>query len=518
CTRTFRPDRQTSCASVSPNQPLSEENHDQASTHKGFFSKLLVLPLIGAVAGVLAIFLIGQLVPAAVGGSHGLITRYFDTNINVLTNGDPGQGWDTERWTSLVGGARMFLAHPIFGAGLGAFVLSFAREHGTFTIIHSTPLWLLAETGLVGFAVFAAAYLYVLRREIRGSIENSTDAAGILLVLSLLAFGLMAQVHDLMYQRVFWLLVGAALFSGPRPQPQVDVSTRQSRAGAELSRHDANVDYPTVRDFGREWQRFDQRDVSGPEMDRSFGEYFAAFPWESLPAGAQGFDAGCGSGRWAALVAPRVGHLHCVDASAVALRVARNRLATFGNCSLHEASLDAMPLADASMDFGYSLGVLHHLPDPAAGLAACVRKLKPGAPMLIYIYYAFDNRPGWFGLLWRASDLLCRTVSRAPFGVKAAFAEIVAALIYWPLARSARLFERCGADVENWPLGTYRWRSFYTMRTDALDRLGAWLEHRMTAAQIEAMMKRAGLTDIRFSPSVPFWCAVGRRTGRREDA
>jgi hypothetical protein len=45
------------------------------------------------------------------------------------------------------------------------------------------------------------------------------------------------------------------------------------------------------------------------------------------------------------------------------------------------------------MDFGYSLGVLHHLPDPRAGLAACVTKLKPGAPMLVYIYYAFDNRP-----------------------------------------------------------------------------------------------------------------------------
>src|SRR6476660_4586678 len=95
-----------------------------------------------------------------------------------------------------------------------------------------------------------------------------------------------------------------------------------------------NLDQKTVRDFGREWQRFDQRGVSPEENARSFLEYFAVFPWASLPRGAVGFDAGCGSGRWAALVAPRVGHLHCIDPSA-ALDVARRNLASRTNCSSH---------------------------------------------------------------------------------------------------------------------------------------------------------------------------------------
>ena len=244
---------------------------------------------------------------------------------------------------------------------------------------------------------------------------------------------------------------------------------------------------------------------------RLFQEYFAVFPWQSLPDHAAGFDAGCGSGRWAALVAPRVGHLHCVDASADALAVARNKLAGATNVSFYEASLDAMPLADGSMDFGYSLGVLHHLPDPRAGLAACVRKLKPGAPMLVYIYYAFDNRPAWFRLLWRASDYLRRAVAKAPFRLKSAIAELFAALVYWPLARGAKLFGNLGVDVANWPLSAYRWRSYYSMRTDALDRFGTRLEHRMTRAQIRTMMELAGLREIRFSDAVPFWCAVGRK-------
>jgi SAM-dependent methyltransferase len=272
-----------------------------------------------------------------------------------------------------------------------------------------------------------------------------------------------------------------------------------------------NIDPDTVADFGREWRRFDQSIVQPEEHARLFREYFGVFPWDGLPANAVGFDAGCGSGRWAVLVARRVGRLHCIDASAAALDVARRNLDGDHNEVFHEAHISAMPLADASMDFGYSLGVLHHLPDPAAGLAECVRKLKAGAPMLIYIYYALDNRPAWFRMLWRASDYFRRMVSKMPFGVKAAIGDLSSVLIYWPLARGAQLAKRLGFDIAKWPLGAYSERSFYTMRTDALDRFGTRLEHRMTRVQIEAMMEAAGLRDIRFSEALPYWCVVGYR-------
>jgi SAM-dependent methyltransferase len=272
-----------------------------------------------------------------------------------------------------------------------------------------------------------------------------------------------------------------------------------------------NIDPDTVVGFGQEWRRFDQNAMESEEHAQLFGEYFAIFPWDKLPAKPTGFDAGCGSGRWAALAARRAQTLHCIDASAVALAVARRKLAGQGNIIFHEAPIAAMPIADASMDFGYSLGVLHHLPDPAAGLAACVRKLKTGAPILIYVYYALDNKPEWFRQLWRASDCFRRFISKMPFRVKAAIADLIAALIYWPLARSANVAERLGLDPANWPLAAYRSRSYYTMRTDALDRFGTRLEHRMTRAEIKAMMEVAGLRDIRFSESTPFWCAVGHR-------
>jgi hypothetical protein len=71
--------------------------------------------------------------------------------------------------------------------------------------------------------------------------------------------------------------------------------------------------------------------------------------------------------------------------------------------------------------------------------------------------------------------------------------------------------ERGGLNVANFPLAYYRTCSFYTMRTDALDRFGTGLEKRFSKDQMKAMMEDAGLTDIEFSPRAPFWCAVGYR-------
>jgi len=273
-----------------------------------------------------------------------------------------------------------------------------------------------------------------------------------------------------------------------------------------------NYDSATVEGFGDEWSRFDQTGLDDAELLDQFHQYFKIFPWNDLPEDAIGFDLGCGSGRWAKIVASRVGQLYCIDASPDALNVARRNLREFSNCTFIHSSVDELSLPDGSMDFGYSLGVLHHVPDTAAGIRSCVAKLKPGAPFLLYIYYAFDNRPAWFRLLWRVSDGVRRAIARLPFRARYSVTQLIAGAVYLPLARTARLLERRGFNVDNFPLTTYRHRSFYMMRTDALDRFGTRLEQRFTAPQIRHMMESAGLERIQFSDTMPYWCAVGYKS------
>ena len=275
--------------------------------------------------------------------------------------------------------------------------------------------------------------------------------------------------------------------------------------------HSGNLDKQTVKGFGDEWSRFTQDNLSNTDRELMYGDYFNVFPWHEISKDAIGADVGCGSGRWAFMVAPKVGHLHLVDASPDALNVAKKNMEQFNNCSFHNASLDQMPFPDESLDFAYSLGVLHHVPDTAKAITSVSEKIKSGGKFLAYIYYKFDNRPFWYRWLWKISDFMRAIICRMPYSLRYAISQILAAMIYWPLARTAFLVEKIYKPLPNMPLFWYRNKSFYSLRTDSLDRFGTRLEHRFTKTQIEEMLIAADFQNIKFSDGAPFWCVTATK-------
>lgn len=265
-----------------------------------------------------------------------------------------------------------------------------------------------------------------------------------------------------------------------------------------------NADPATVKGFGQEWSTFTQGGMSDDERNELFGKYFSLIDWRKMPKRA--LDMGCGSGRWAVLAAPLVGELVAADASADALSVAQRNIQA-GNVSFVEATPETLPFPDGYFDLIFSLGVLHHVPDTHRAIRALGTKLNSGGTLLLYLYYAFDNRPLWFRALWKASDWLRRVISRLPFWLRYGISQVMAVCVYWPLARIAKYLP----VPDSWPLSFYAHRSFYFMRTDALDRFGTRLEKRFTRIQITTMLESAGLTDIRFSESAPYWVCLARK-------
>jgi ubiquinone/menaquinone biosynthesis C-methylase UbiE len=454
---------------------------------------------------VLTIFLL-QIVGSAVSG-----------HLQIVPQLSVNETDDAERMTSLVGGLRLFLEHPIFGAGLGAFMESRLSESATPLVIHSTPLWLLSELGLVGFIIFTVPAIRILFPEIKRA--KSGDPAAEILILTLVTLGTVSVFHELLYQRGFWLLFGAAMAC------MADLTRQEYRGHADAQRipagrmapaaalgPDDNLDLRVAMGFGWEWSTFQQDTYHLPYEHRAkiFDSYFRIFPWHLLPpGGGVGIDVGCGTGRWATLVAPRVAHLHLLDASPEALAVARENLSSAANVSFHAASVAAIPLPSSSLDFAFALGVLHHVPDTQAAMDAIAGKLKPGAPFLVYLYYAFDNRPAWYRALWHLANIGRVVVSRLPHPLRLIVCTTIAALVYWPLARGAGVLSRLGVSLPSLPLAWYADKSFYVMRTDAYDRFGTRLEKRFTRIKIEQMLNRAGFDSVRFSDDAPFWCAVG---------
>jgi SAM-dependent methyltransferase len=265
-----------------------------------------------------------------------------------------------------------------------------------------------------------------------------------------------------------------------------------------------NLDAATVEGFGKEWGTFTQEALSTPERAQIFAKYFSLIDWSKKPRRV--LDMGCGSGRWDVLVAPLVGELVAADASPEALEVAKRNVSA-PNVSFVECTPETVRFPDGYFDLIFSLGVLHHLPDTQAAIGSLACKLAPGGRLLLYLYYAFDNRPAWFRIIWKLSDLLRRCVSRLPFFLRYALSQVIALLVYWPLARTAKYLP----VPDSWPLRFYADRSFYVMRTDALDRFGTKLEKRFTKEQIVVMLRAAQLENIRFSDSDPYWvCAASK--------
>ena len=115
---------------------------------------------------------------------------------------------DTERWESIFRGIEIWLDHPFIGAGLGVFIEQSEQWFNRPFVIHSTPVWILAEFGIFGL-LFFLVFIFLFFKELSNrKFESKSKMILWMLVFSFVLFGL---VHEVMYQRMFWFVIGAVL-------------------------------------------------------------------------------------------------------------------------------------------------------------------------------------------------------------------------------------------------------------------------------------------------------------------
>ena len=105
--------------------------------------------------------------------------------------------------------------------------------------------------------------------------------------------------------------------------------------------------------------------------------------------------------------------------------------------------------------------------------------------------------------------MLRRGIAKLPYRGKYVVSQCIAATVYFPLAKLAKLLDGFNVQVKHIPLSSYKDSSFYSMCTDALDRFGTRLEQRFSREEIEGMLKKSGLKQISFRDGTPFWCVIG---------
>ena len=119
---------------------------------------------------------------------------------------------DAQRWQSIVLGVQAWLRHPVLGGGLGTFLLERETAHLPLVVIHSVPIWFLAEMGLAGLAAYVVFVASLATAGVAALVRNDGNARGLLIVAAV--FVLMGLVHDIFFQRTFWFACGLLLVDG----------------------------------------------------------------------------------------------------------------------------------------------------------------------------------------------------------------------------------------------------------------------------------------------------------------
>ncbi|HYO99625.1 MAG TPA: methyltransferase domain-containing protein [Pyrinomonadaceae bacterium] len=277
------------------------------------------------------------------------------------------------------------------------------------------------------------------------------------------------------------------------PDLQRDADAQRAAPGADDRALSSQLD--TAKSFGYEWQAFSEM---LPDYEANFRWYFERFKPEDF-TGRLVLDAGCGTGRHTFYMS-RTGAREVVAmdfSQAIEVAAANNR----ANQNTHfvQADIYHPPFRPQTFDFVYSLGVLHHLPDPERGFQSLLRYLRPDEFINIYLYWNLEGEAAWKRALLKVVTQARQVTTRMPHAWLQRLSWVLAAGFQVAFVLPARVLASLPPTrplADRVPLGHYRKYSFRVLYTDQFDRFSAPIENRYSRAEVAGWFERAGLREV----------------------
>lgn len=250
----------------------------------------------------------------------------------------------------------------------------------------------------------------------------------------------------------------------------------------------------TARNFGYSWKAF-------PRYCDFYQEQFLDWIWPVKPQDLDGkvvLDAGCGSGRHV-YQAARLGAKEVVGFDlSEAIDVAYKNTKEYKNIHLLQADIYNLPLSPV-FDYIYSIGVLHHLPDPKGGFMHLLKLLKKGGRISVWVY----AKEGNFAVRKFIDPVRLHLTSKMPLPLLYVLAYppslalfIIARYIVRPLNR----FSATKRMAKFIPLNDYLYSisafNFYSVFNIVFDQLVASKTSYITKDEIEGWFNRPDLADV----------------------
>lgn len=265
----------------------------------------------------------------------------------------------------------------------------------------------------------------------------------------------------------------------------------------------------TAENFGWQWTHFTQEDTR-------YADQFLGWLQPVTPEFFKGkvvIEGGCGKGRHTQLAAEwGARDVVGIDLSA-AVETAYTATRHLPNAHIVQTDIYNLPL-DRSFDYAFSVGVLHHLPDPKGGFESLASKVKPGGHISAWVYGAENNEwiTRWVNpvrekLTSRMNQRALLQLSKIP----AASVYLATKLIYGPLNKS-----RTGESIAKHlfyndylkAIAPFGWREQHTI---VFDHLVAPTAFYLSRQEFEKWWSDIGAKDVVITwHNKNSWCGFGR--------
>ncbi len=262
----------------------------------------------------------------------------------------------------------------------------------------------------------------------------------------------------------------------------------------------------TAENFGWQWTHFTQE-------DEKYNEQFLGWIQPVKPEFFGGkiiLEGGCGKGRHTTLAAKwGAREVVGIDLSA-AVESAFQATRPLPNAHIVQADIFKLPFKRA-FDYAFSVGVLHHTPNPKKAFVSLASKVKKGGAISAWIYGSENNEwitryvnPIRTGFTSKIGQPTLYQLSKLPtLGV-----FLASKLIYRPLNRGAKPFasKLFYNDYLN-HLGTFGWREQHNI---VFDHLVAPTAFYISREEFENWWKEIGAKDVEIIwHNRNSWCGFG---------
>ena len=261
----------------------------------------------------------------------------------------------------------------------------------------------------------------------------------------------------------------------------------------------------TQRNFGYQWTTFS-------EMSCDFGDNFWNYLYPSTPEsfeGRVGLDAGCGFGRHIYHAATYAKRMVGMDFSQ-AIESTYENTKHLTNVDLVQADIYSPPFAPGSFDFVYSVGVLHHLPDPENGVRTLVPLVKDDGAFSLWVY----SKTRWainYGL-----EALRSLTTRLPLpfvkllSFVGALLDRYAFVVPYQILRHLPFIGPALEKVTPPRVKNYSQYPFQVLYADWFDRLAAPIRFYYNEDEVSELMESVGLSAVTVSSTGNYgWRARG---------